>query len=111
MGLQRRVGLMITAANATFEPDFMLAMAKGITLHSHRLWRPPGVESRSNVDAVNGAVEEAARYLSRAKVEVIAYGYATGSFYRGVEHDKRLIARIERVARVPGRDRVMSTQP
>ncbi|MBA7691443.1 Maleate isomerase [subsurface metagenome] len=99
---RRRVGLMVPATNATFEADFALVVPKEITLHSHRLWMSGGVEGEDFVDKVNEEVEEAAKYLAMAKVEVIAYGFTTGSFYRGIAYSKQLEERIQKAAGVPG---------
>jgi len=99
---RRRVGLMVPATNTTFEADFALVVPKEITLHSHRLWMSGGVEGEDFVDKVNEGIEEAAKYLAMAKVEVIAYGFTTGSFYRGIAYSKQLEERIQKAAGVPG---------
>lgn len=99
---RRRVGLMVPATNTTFEADFALVVPKEVTLHSHRLWMSGDVESEDFIDKVNDEVEEAANYLALAKVEVIAYGFTTGSFYRGIAYSKQLEERIQKAAGVPG---------
>ena len=99
---RRRVGLMVPATNTTFEADFALVVPKEVTLHAHRLWMSEGVESEDFVDKVNDEVEEAAKYLALAKVEVIAYGFTTGSFYRGIAYSKQLEERIQQAAGVAG---------
>lgn len=99
---RRRVGLMVPATNTTFEADFALVVAKEVTLHSHRLWMSGDVESEDFIDKVNDEVEEAAKYLALAKVEIIAYGFTTGSFYRGRAYSKQLEERIQKAAGVPG---------
>jgi len=93
---------MVPATNTTFEADFALVVAKEVTLHSHRLWMSGDVESEDFIDKVNDEVEEAAKYLALAKVEVIAYGFTTGSFYRGIAYSKQLEERIQKAAGVPG---------
>lgn len=100
---RRRIGLMVTASNTTFESDFATVLPKGITYHSHRLWTVPGgkVESEEYMDQINSGVEEAARFLARAKVEVIAYGMTIGSFYRGVEYARNLASRIQAASGIP----------
>jgi len=99
---RRRVGLMVPATNTTFEADFALVVPKEVTLHSHRLWMSGDVESEDFIDKVNDEVEEAANYLALAKVEVIAYGFTTGSFYKGIAYSKQLEERIQKAAGVPG---------
>ena len=99
---RRRVGLMVPATNTTFEADFALVVPKEVTLHSHRLWMSGDVESEDFIDKVNEGIEAAAKYLAMAKVEVIAYGFTTGSFYRGIAYSKQLEERIQKAAGVPG---------
>ena len=60
------------------------------------------VESEDFIDKVNEGIEQAAKYLALAKVEVIAYGFTTGSFYRGRAYSKQLEERIQKAAAVPG---------
>ncbi len=98
---RRRVGLMVPATNTTFEADYALVAPPGVTLHSHRLWNPPGVEGHEGIDQTNEGVEEAARYLRRARVEIISYGFTTGSFYRGIDYNRDLSDRIANTAGVP----------
>src|SRR2546430_13602822 len=50
---------------------------------------------------MNGEIETGARYLATARVDVIAYGCTTGSFYRGRGWDREMLALIEREAGVP----------
>ena len=45
--------------------------------------------------------DEAARNLAAARVEVIAYGFATGSFYRGLDYAARLLERLHTATGVP----------
>jgi maleate isomerase len=60
------------------------------------------VEGEDFIDKVNEGIEAAAKYLALAKVEVIAYGFTTGSFYRGRTYSKQLEERIQKAAGVPG---------
>ena len=97
----RRLGLMVPATNTTFEADYALVVPAGVTLHSHRLWIPREVEGPECLDRANEGVEEAARYLASAKVSLIAYGFATGSFFRGIEYDGDLSRRIMNASGLP----------
>ncbi len=102
MGIRYRVGLMVPATNTTFEPDFALVLPKEVTLHAHRLWMSGDVGGEDFVDKVNEGIEEASEYLAMAKAEVIAYGFTTGSFYRGIAYSQQLEERIQKAAGVPG---------
>jgi len=46
-------------------------------------------------------IETGARYLATARVDVIAYGCTTGSFYRGPGWDREMLGLIAREAGVP----------
>lgn len=96
-----RLGLMVPATNTTFEADYALVAPPGVTLHSRRLQIQTGVESEDGIDRTNEGVEEAARYLAKARVEIIAYGFTTGSFYRGIDYNRDLSDRIAKAAGVP----------
>jgi maleate isomerase len=100
---RRRVGVLVPSANSTVEPDFVLAAPKGITIHANRIgWEAANLaEDEAIVGRMNACVEEAARNLAAARVEVIAYGFVTGSFYRGLDYAVRLPGRLEAAAGVP----------
>src|SRR5438034_10010849 len=53
------------------------------------------------MDRMNAEVESGARCLDTARVDVVAYGCTTGSFYRGPGWDREMLALIEREAGVP----------
>jgi len=98
MAARRRVGLIVPSANSTVEPDFVLAAPKEFTIHSDRIgWEAKDLkEDEATVDRMNAGVEEAASSLGAARVEVIAYGFATGSFYRGLNYATQLMERISK---------------
>jgi maleate cis-trans isomerase len=91
----------VPASNTTFETNFALVAPRGVTFHSHRLWIHTGIEGEEAIDSTNESVEQAARYLASARVSLIAYGFATGSFYRGIDHDRELTRRISHASGLP----------
>lgn len=97
----QRIGLRVTVTNTTFEADFALVITKEITLHSHRLLMSGDIENEDFVNMVNAGVGEVARFQSMAKVEVIAYGFTTGSFYRGIDCNRELTEQIQKAAEIP----------
>jgi maleate cis-trans isomerase len=101
MGLRKRIGVMVPSTNTTFEADFQLVAPRDVTIHGQRLWLTNDAEGAAGMDRMNGEVETGARYLATAKVDVIAYGCTTGSFYRGPGWDAEMIGAIERAAGVP----------
>ena len=101
MGLRKRIGVMVPSTNTTFEADFQLVAPRDVTIHGQRLWLTNDAAGEAGMDRMNAEVESGARYLATAKVDVIAYGCTTGSFYRGPGWDKEMIGLMERAAGVP----------
>jgi maleate cis-trans isomerase len=53
------------------------------------------------MERMNSDVEQAARYLAQAKMDLIVYACTTGSFFKGPGYDDELIQCIEKAAGVP----------
>ena len=100
-GVRRRIGVMVPSTNTTCEADFNMVVPRGVTVHGQRLWMTNDAHGDDAYKRMNGEIETGARYLATAKVDVIAYGCTTGSFYRGPGWDRDMIAQLERVAGVP----------
>ena len=97
MGLRTRIGVMVPSTNTTFEADFQLVAPRDITIHGQRLWLTNDADGAAGMDRMNAEVEAGARYLATARVNAVAYGCTTGSFYKGPGWDQEMIATIERV--------------
>jgi len=102
MAIRTRIGVMVPSTNTTCEGDFQLAAPEDVTIHGHRLWMVNEDRGPQGIEEMNGDIEAAARYLSTAKVDAIAYGCTTGSFFKGPGWDEEMVQLIERVAGVPG---------
>ena len=101
MARRIHIGLIIPSSDTTAEPDLQMVAPADVTIHSHRLWLPEEGSGEKGMDQMNAGVADAARYLATAKVDAIAYGCTTGSFYRGPGWDTELIRLIENAAGVP----------
>jgi maleate isomerase len=101
MGPRKRIGVMVPSTNTTFEADFQLAAPRGVTIHGQRLWLTNDAEGAAGMDRMNAEIETGAKYLATARVDVVAYGCTTGSFYRGPGWDREMIETIARAAGVP----------
>ncbi len=96
-----RIGLIVPSSDATYEPDFYMAVPPNVTLHSHRMWLPENGLGKDDMDRMNSEVLNAVRYLTTARMDAIAYGGTTSSFYRGPGWDQELIRMIEEESGVP----------
>jgi maleate cis-trans isomerase len=85
MAVRRRIGLLVPTTNSTGEPDFHMAVPEGVTVHSHHLWCEIGYCNPNAMDRMNSELEEGARYLAPAKIEIICFAGTTNSFYKGLE--------------------------
>src|SRR5437667_207281 len=101
MSVRKRIGVMVPSTNTTCEADFNMVVPRGITVHGQRLWMTNDATGDAAYQRMNGEIETGARYLATARVDVIAYGCTTGSFYRGPGWDREMLALIEREAGVP----------
>ena len=101
MAIRTRIGVMIPSTNTTFEADCQLVAPKDVTIHGQRLWLDNGFSDADGMDRMNAEIESAARYLATAKVDAIAYGCTTGSFYKGQGWDKEMLELIQGAAEVP----------
>ena len=100
-GVRQRIGVMVPSTNTTCEADFNLVVPRGVTVHGQRLWMTNDANGDEAYKRMNSEIETGARYLATAKVDVIAYGCTTGSFYRGPGWDREMLAVISREAGVP----------
>jgi len=101
MAVRKRIGVMVPSTNTTCEADYQMVVPRGITVHGQRLWLTNDAMGEEGMNRMNAEIESGARYLATAKVDVIAYGCTTGSFYRGPGWDREMMAVIERAAGVP----------
>ena len=101
MSVRKRIGVMVPSTNTTFEADFQLVAPRDVTIHGQRLWLTNDAAGEAGMDRMNAELEVGARYLATAKVDVVAYGCTTGSFYKGPGWDREMLGVIERVAGAP----------
>ena len=101
MGQRKRIGVMIPSTNTSCEADFQMAAPPDVTIHGQRLWITNDAEAEAGMERMNAEIESGARYLATAKVDVVAYGCTTGSFYKGPGWDRDMIELIERETGVP----------
>jgi maleate cis-trans isomerase len=101
MSVRTRIGVLVPSTNTTVEGDFQLVKPRDVTIHGQRLWITNDAAGAAGMDRMNAEVEAGARYLATAKVDVVAYGCTTGSFYRGPGWDREMLDLIRGAAGVP----------
>ena len=101
MAIRTRIGVMIPSTNTTFEADCQMVAPKDVTIHGQRLWLTNEFTDAEGIERMNTEIESAARYLATAKVDAIAYGCTTGSFYKGPGWDEEMLEIIQNAAQVP----------
>jgi maleate isomerase len=101
MSIRTRIGVMVPSTNTSFEADFQMVAPRDVTIHGQRLWLTNDALGASGMDRMNAEVESGARYLATARVDVVAYGCTTGSFYRGPGWDREMLEIIRKGAGVP----------
>ena len=101
MSVPRRIGVLIPSTNTTCEADFQRVVPSGVTVHGQRLWMSNEPNSEAKMERMNADIEDGIEYLSTAKVDVIAYGCTTGSFFKGAGWDQALLDMIQQQAEVP----------
>jgi maleate isomerase len=101
MTIRKRIGLILPSCNTAAEPDYRMVAPDGVTIHTHRMFIGNEGPMSEIMDRMNEDMEQAARYLSTANVDLIVYACTTGSFYRGWGFDQEMIKTIEDIGGVP----------
>jgi maleate isomerase len=94
-----RIGLLVPSSNTTVEPEFYRALPPNVTLHTARLYLTditPEAILRILQD-----LEEAAKLLATADVDVIVMGATAPSFLKGAGYDREVIDRIVKATGKP----------
>ncbi len=99
-----RIGAMVPSSNRNLEPDFVLLAPEGVSVHFVRI--PTGdldalPDSEALEQYANTPVEEPARFLKDATVDVIAYGCTSATLSGTPEFDAELRTKIETLSGLP----------
>ena len=101
---KKRIGLLTPAGNTTMEDDFARWMPDSVSLHVNRLYTgspdnpdtPQGL--LTGLQEMGDSVEEPARLLALAAVDVIAFGCTGATFLNGPGYDRQITDRISAAA-------------
>ncbi len=90
-----RIGLIFMASSVVMESEMWAMAAPGVSIHTTRI-RLPKV-TLEGLEAMMSApeLEQAARLVGSAPIDVLLFGGTSASFLHGTAYDKGLIARLE----------------
>jgi maleate cis-trans isomerase len=99
LGSRGRIGLILPSLNTVAEPEMNRMKPEGVTVHAARMPIPSDI---SSIEAFVRMCEEGCRNaekavgeLATAKVDVYAFAFTAGSFFKGAGWDKEIARRIE----------------
>jgi maleate cis-trans isomerase len=101
MTIRRRIGLLVPSTNSTGEPDFHIAVPKGVSVHSHHLWIESNISVPATMAGMNSELAQGARYLAPLGIEVICMAGTTNSFYNGLQGSTWMEEEMSKAAGVP----------
>jgi len=105
LGERGRIGLILPSVNTIAEPEIYSILPEGVSAHTARMDLPVDISSEESfirmceVGCSNG--EQAARELATAKVDILAFAFTGGSFYRGAGWDEEIARRMEKAGGAP----------
>lgn len=99
-GYKARIGLIYMASSVVMESEMWAMAAEGVSVHTARIKLPKvtveGIEEMMNAPQL----EEAARLLGSAPIDVLCFGGTSASFLHGTSYDVALTKKL--VAWAPG---------
>ncbi len=98
-GWRGRIGLIVPSVNTVIEPEFYKMVPGGIGVYATRVKNAKATPE--DLLRMSGFIGRAAEELSTANVDVIAYGCTSGSLVKGVQWEKDLCGKIEKLTGVP----------
>ena len=105
LGERGRIGLILPAVNTIAEPEIYSLLPEGVTAHTARMDLSVDISSEEHFVRMcdegcrNG--EQAARELATAKVDLLAFTFTAGSFYRGAGWDEEIARKMEKAGGAP----------
>src|SRR5205814_2226662 len=94
-----RSGLIVPSSNTSVESEFYRMIPRGFTIHSARM----GITevTLSGLTRMEREARAPALLLRDAKVEIICYACTSGSFYRGMKHERELATQLKESSGIP----------
>lgn len=100
-GWRGRIGLIVPSGNTTMEPEMWKLAPKGVSVHVARM-RMFGADLEAHEKLHKEKLYlNAAEDLATAHVDVIIYGCTSGSFFTGLEGEKKVTAELQERVKQP----------
>jgi maleate isomerase len=94
-GTRARIGLIFMASSIVMESEMWAMAAEGVAIHTARIKLPKvtveGIEEMMNAPEL----EQAARLLASAPIDLLCFGGTSASFLHGTAYDHALIAKLK----------------
>ncbi|MGL4290255.1 MAG: maleate cis-trans isomerase family protein [Phreatobacter sp.] len=94
-GSLARIGLIFMASSVVMESEMWAMAAEGVSIHTTRIKLPKvtveGIEEMMNAPQL----EEAARLLGSAPIDLLCFGGTSASFLHGTAYDHALTAKLK----------------
>ena len=94
-GWRARIGLIYMASSTVMEPEFYAMAPEGVSVHTTRIHLPEASVDGLRAMMEGEEVEQAARLLAHAPLDVITFGGTSATFLEGLGNDQKVIRRIE----------------
>ena len=99
-GWRGRIGLLVPSTNFAVEQEFYRAVPERVSIHTARCVIRDNVETdeekmQATIDMGKDVVK-AAREVSDIRPKVISFACTSGSFLKGIGHDRELIQEVEK---------------
>src|SRR3989304_6720760 len=96
----QRLGVILPSSNTTVESEFAQVLyGSGISLHVSRI--PLAEVTVKALAAMEKETQAAARLLKDADVDAVAFACTSGSFIKGLGHDKVIAEEIGEIVQCP----------
>jgi maleate isomerase len=100
-GYKARIGLIYIASSVVMEAEMWAMAAEGVSVHTTRIHLPKvtieGIEEMMGTPVL----EQSARLLGSAPIDVLCFGGTSASFLRGTAYDHALTAKLKEWAPGP----------
>ena len=105
LGFKARIGLMVPSVNTVAEPEMNRMKPEGVTIHSARILIPSDISTLEAFVRMCEAgcrnVAKAVRELATAQVDLYAFAFTAGSFFRGTRAAEEIAREVADWGKAP----------